>query len=121
MNLKFYKRNAVGAERQLGHTNYHWLTTAPKLWLPRIGNEFVISDQRVFVKTGIFSTNIRNQPLAQIENVYLKQSLVGRLFGWGNISIHGTGGHPIELKNVATPLKFYNACLHAIASRQLQT
>ena len=120
MKLKFFKRSTAGDELQLGYTNYHWITTAPKLWFPRIGNEFVISDRRIFVKTGILTTNIRNQPLAQIENVYLKQSLAGRLFGWGNISIHGTGGHPIELKKVASPLKFYNACLRAISNRQLR-
>ena len=44
--------------------------------------------------------------IIKIEEVDLKQSIIGRLLGYGSVSISGTGSGQIFLKSIDLPLPF---------------
>jgi len=47
--------------------------------------------------------------LDKIESVDVDQSIPGRLFGYGNVTITGVGKSEEKLEMVASPLAFRNA------------
>lgn len=59
------------------------------LWrlLVRKYNLWVITNQRIIDEYGVLSANAKESPLDKINNVSYHQSLWGRLFGYGDISI----------------------------------
>ena len=49
--------------------------------------------------------------LSKIENIEVNQSIIGRIFGYGIITIVGTGGTHEPFKNVSQPLDFRKSVL----------
>ena len=47
-----------------------------------------------------------NVSIKQVEEVDLSQSILGRILGYGSISISGTGSGNIVLKSIDDPLIF---------------
>ena len=72
----------------------------------RSTSEFVITNMRIILKTGWISRKTFEMNLNKIETVNVKQSVWGRLFGFGTISIVGTGGSREEAENIRKPLEF---------------
>lgn len=57
------------------------------LVLVRKYNLWVITDQRIIDEFGVLTTNSKESPLNKINNVSYHQSLWGRIFGYGDVSI----------------------------------
>lgn len=76
--------------------------------LKRMTTEIAITDQRILNKKGFISVELQGMPLSKIENIDSKQTVLGRLFGYGNVIVKGSGSTPIELVNISKPLTFRN-------------
>lgn len=50
-------------------------------------SEFVITNKRILIKTGIFSKEIDETWINKIQSIDLKQSLFGRIFNYGELKI----------------------------------
>jgi uncharacterized membrane protein YdbT with pleckstrin-like domain len=46
--------------------------------------------------------------MAKVESVDVDQSILGRLLGFGTVTIHGTGGGIERMRNIANPIAFRN-------------
>ena len=68
--------------------------------------EFVVTDRRVVKKTGLWSANVEEITLDSIEGSSLNQGILGRIFGFGRLSVHGRGETHIQFPNMAHPQKF---------------
>ena len=68
--------------------------------------ERVLTDLRYIQKTGWIKRNTEEISISKIEEVDLKQSVLGRLLGYGTINISGTGSGQIKLQSIDDPLKF---------------
>ena len=44
----------------------------------------------------------------KVESVNVDQSLLGRLLGYGTVTVHGTGGGIEPLPDIASPIAFRN-------------
>jgi len=97
----YVDNNLIKDEHVVYETRYHWkifftlsgiftLFIAPAL--ARWSDEFVITNKRIIVKTGIISRKTLEMNLNKIESVNVDQSILGRLLGYGTITIIGTGG-----------------------------
>ena len=80
----------------------------------RFITEIAITDCRVIYKTGFISRETDEMPLGKVENIEIKQSILGRLLDYGDVDVQGTGSGrigPDKLRAIAAPLEFRNHVL----------
>lgn len=70
------------------------------IWLDRWSTEMAITNKRVIIKTGLISRSTDEIKISSIEGIDLRQGLLGRMVGYGDIEITGTGGKSVSLKSV---------------------
>lgn len=75
----------------------------------RAATEFCVTDHRVIVKRGIFSLHTVELNLDKVESVDVDQSLFGRMFDFGVVTIHGVGARWDPIPLITDPLGFRNA------------
>jgi len=120
-----YLRRSLGMHEELmGQARYHWLYKLGawlalitlfwcligiymffhmmiKVWTTEIG----VTNHRFIKKTGLFSLHAEEISLPNIEGVTVRQSFWGRLFGYGQLRIEGTGVDHIETPDmIADPV-----------------
>lgn len=64
-----------------------------------------ITNKRIIVKDGVISRESQEIFFKKIETVNIQQSILGRLFNYGTISITGTGNAYISIKYIPDPIK----------------
>ncbi len=79
--------------------------------LRRIGTEIAVTNHRVIYKRGLFARSTVEMNVSKIETVDVEQSIWGRLFNYGNVTIRGSGGTFEPLMGIEHPLKMRNAIL----------
>lgn len=72
--------------------------------LGRYGFEFAVTNKRVIYRKGIVSVATDELFLDKIESVLVTQGLLGRWWGYGSVSVRGTGGSWEPFSYVADPL-----------------
>lgn len=111
----YVNNNLIKDEQVEFETTYHWiifcnlraiftLFIAPML--DRYSDEFVITNWRVVVKTGLISRKTLEMNISKIESVNVDQSILGRILGYGTIKIIGTGGTNESFAKIKRPLEF---------------
>ena len=65
--------------------------------------EQALTNKRVFRKTGLISRDTDELILEKIETIAINQSVLGRIFDYGDIEFTGTGGIYIRLTYVPNP------------------
>lgn len=77
----------------------------------RLGTEIVVTNHRVIYKRGLLARHTVEMNVSKIETVDVEQTLWGRLFGYGNVVIRGTGGTFEPLVGIAHPLQLRSTIL----------
>ena len=67
--------------------------------------ELGVTNKRVIVKTGLVRRRTLELLLRQVEAILVDQSLLGRVFGFGSITLTGTGGVREIFHRVRDPLE----------------
>jgi membrane protein YdbS with pleckstrin-like domain len=80
--------------------------------------ELALTNQRVIMIAGLISRRTIEMNLARIENVQVDQSVFGRLFGCGTITVVGTGGTRERFAYIVDPLTFRRAVQKAVRTHQ---
>jgi uncharacterized membrane protein YdbT with pleckstrin-like domain len=112
---KYVENNLIAGEKIEYKTTYHWvifinlralftLFIAPMI--DRYTDEFTITNKRVVIKIGLISRKTVELNLSKIESVNVDQTVMGRIFGYGSISIIGIGGTREVFVNIRKPLEF---------------
>lgn len=111
----YVNKNLITGEKVEYETKLHWkiFVTLSGLFTlfiyPYIKlrtNEFVITNKRIVIKKGWFSRSTFEINLNKIETVNVDQSIWGRIFGFGTITIVGTGGTHEIFDSIRKPLEF---------------
>lgn len=89
----FFGGLVVGIVQLLGHLIVLWTT------------EIAVTTFRFVYKTGLISRNTQEVSLNKIEEITLKQSVWGRVFDYGSLTMRGTGVGVIVLPNIDEPIK----------------
>ncbi|MEI6139265.1 MAG: PH domain-containing protein [Mariniphaga sp.] len=111
----YVANNLIAGEKIEYQTTYHWviflsfraiftLFIAPIM--DRYTDEFAITNKRVVIKTGLISRKTVELNLSKIESVNVDQTIMGRIFEFGNITIIGIGGTHEFFVNIRKPLEF---------------
>ncbi len=67
--------------------------------------EIAVTTYRFVLKTGFISRNTQEVSLNKIEEIILHQSVWGRIFGYGKLTLRGTGVGKIDLPDIDNPLE----------------
>ena len=73
-------------------------------WIRYRTTEFAVTDKRVIAKTGFISRNTVELFLDKVEALNVEQSVLGRVFNFGTVAIHGTGATQEPIRNISAPL-----------------
>lgn len=68
--------------------------------------EIVVTNERVVYKTGLIAFRTEEIALDNIETIGIEQSILGRLLGYGTITVHGTGSECVTIGMVNDPVGF---------------
>ena len=74
--------------------------------LRRNATEMAVTNRRVVVKTGITSRRTIEMLLNEVETIEVSEPGMGRMLGYGSITIIGTGGTSEPFHRMAHPLEF---------------
>jgi len=69
-------------------------------------SEFGITSKRVLGKTGLIRLNTVDIVLAKVEAIRINQSVLGRIFDFGDVLVTGTGGTVEVLSFIPDPQEF---------------
>ena len=81
-------------------------------------SEFGITNKRVIVKVGFIRRNSLEVLLNKVEGIQVNQGILGRILGFGSITVSGTGGTKDPFHKIAAPLEFRKKAQEQIASVQ---
>lgn len=89
-------------------------------WIRWTSANFVLTDQRVILNTGVFSRTTKVIPLDRVQDCSTHQSLFGRIFGYGRAEIDAAGASGAEeLEYLPIPGRFRDAVF--TQSQQVRT
>ncbi len=78
-------------------------------FIKRQSSDFAVTNKRVMMKSGVMTTRSVELLLNKIEAIAVDQSLLGRMFGYGNIVVTGSGGTREAFSHIQSPLEFRRA------------
>ena len=113
--MGYVTSNLISGERIVYKTKLHWiiffslhalLTLFLGPLIAMITSEFAITSKRVIMKLGLISRRTFEMNLNKIETVNVDQSILGRIFDYGTVTIVGTGGTREVFPRIASPLEF---------------
>jgi uncharacterized membrane protein YdbT with pleckstrin-like domain len=80
-----------------------------KAWFHRMTTETDVTNMRVIHKTGFIKRRTFEIALTKVESVDVNQSIMGRVFNYGNVTINGVGEGRETIPTIASPLAFRNS------------
>jgi uncharacterized membrane protein YdbT with pleckstrin-like domain len=96
-----------------------WLLSAGERIVRWRFTEYVLTDHRLMVRTGVVARRAKEIPLETINDITLSQSLLGRVIGAGDLILESAGEHGQEtLWSVPHPAELQREIYAASAARK---
>ena len=123
--MGYIEKTLSGDEKVEHKFSYHWIVWISPLFFFVIGflllfiptaygvyravailfTEQAVTTKKSLKKKGIISRKTEELLLSQTETVELKQGVLGRILGYGNVELVGTGGSRLTFETISSPLK----------------
>jgi uncharacterized membrane protein YdbT with pleckstrin-like domain len=81
------------------------LASALRAWFRRATTEIAVTDRRIILKRGFIRRHTVEMNMQKVESVDVDQTLIGRLFNYGNVTVRGTGSTFETIRKIDAPLK----------------
>jgi uncharacterized membrane protein YdbT with pleckstrin-like domain len=85
-------------------------------WIRSMSSEFAVTNKRVLVKVGLVRRHSLELLLQKVEGIGVDQSILGRILGYGTITVSGTGGTHEAFQMIANPLEFRRQVQSSLSS-----
>jgi len=111
----YVQNNLITGEQVVYEAHLHWIifislrSFFTLLILPLIDrktSEFAITNKRVIMKVGLIRRKALEMNLSKVESVNVDQTIMGRILGYGTITIIGTGGTRESFRSISKPMEF---------------
>ena len=111
----YVQNNLITGEQVVYEARLHWiifyslrslLTLVILPLIDRWTSEFAITNKRVIMKVGLIRRKALEMNLSKIESVNVDQTIMGRILGYGTITIIGTGGTRESFHRISKPMEF---------------
>jgi len=105
-------------------SSYAWIPIAVGVFLllatfiKRVSSDFAVTNKRIMMKVGVFRTRSIEILLSKVEAIAVDQSLLGRMFGYGDIAVTGSGGTRETFQQIQAPLEFRRA-VQSVTDKQI--
>lgn len=116
--MSYVLDNLLKNERILYEARLHWtiyftwkslFTLFISAWILRRSSEFAVTNRRVMIKVGLIQRRTLELNLSKVESIEVEQTFWGRLLGYGEIEVIGTGGTRERFDRIGSPLEFRKA------------
>lgn len=126
--MAYLEKRLGGGEHIVHRGRFHWLGYAQawlallvlgiflvgiyifaRMMLIRLTTEMVVTNQRVVLKRGWLSVDVDSLTLEAVESIKMKESLLGRILGYGRVMVSGKGELHIDYPSMANPGDFSQA------------
>jgi uncharacterized membrane protein YdbT with pleckstrin-like domain len=77
-----------------------------RAWIRRVSTELAVTDRRVIFKRGLIRRHTVEMNMDKVESVDVDQSILGRIFNYGDVTVRGTGASIEPLRMIGDPLHF---------------
>ncbi len=77
-----------------------------RAWFRRWVTEIAVTNMRIILKRGFIRRHTIEMNMDKVESVDVDQSLLGRIFNYGNVTVRGVGTGFEPLRMVDDPLAF---------------
>jgi uncharacterized membrane protein YdbT with pleckstrin-like domain len=77
-------------------------------WFHRWTTETDVTNFRVVHKTGFINRQTKEMSLDKVASVNVEQSILGRIFDYGDVTLHSVGDTSEQITTIASPLRFRN-------------
>jgi uncharacterized membrane protein YdbT with pleckstrin-like domain len=84
------------------------LISVLRAWFRRWTTEFDVTDRRIVQKNGFIERRTVEMNMDKVESVDVNQSILGRIFDYGEVIVRGTGESWEPIRTIGSPLKFRN-------------
>jgi uncharacterized membrane protein YdbT with pleckstrin-like domain len=75
-------------------------------WIRSVSSEFAITNKRVLIKVGLIRRHSLELLLQKVEGIGVDQGVLGRILGYGTITVSGVGGTKEAFRMISNPLEF---------------
>ncbi len=69
------------------------------VWIRWQSTSYTLTDQRIKIETGVFGRQSKMIPIDRVQDCTTKQSLVGRMLGYGRVEVDAAGAQGAEVLN----------------------
>lgn len=83
-------------------------------------SEYAITTKRILVKVGFIRRRSLEIFLDRIESIYVEQSIIGRIFGYGSVIVVGIGSTKDPFLYIPNPIEFRNRVQQQLQSKKTQ-
>ena len=89
-------------------------------WLVQRGTEYRVYQESIELESGLLSRNIENLQLFRVRDLKLRQSVLGRLFGVGDVTVTSTDQSTphLTVRGVENPRAVYETLRELVARSQ---
>jgi len=84
--------------------------------LPMWAQQIAVTSERLIHRRGLLRRSTEELQLRAVEEVRLEQSILGRIFDYGQVIVCGTGIEDVRLPTLAEPVRLRRKLQEAIAS-----
>ena len=67
------------------------------VWIRWQATSYTLTDQRINIETGVFSRSSKTIPIDRIQDCTTKQTLFGRMLGYGRVEVDAAGAQGAEV------------------------
>jgi uncharacterized membrane protein YdbT with pleckstrin-like domain len=85
-------------------------------WIRSTSSEFAITNKRVLIKVGLIRRHSLELLLQKVEGIGVDQGILGRILGYGTITVSGVGGTKEAFRMISNPLEFRRQVQASLAS-----
>jgi len=91
------------------------LCFAVATWISYAKSEVTLTNQRLLFRTGFLSRHSGEVPLENVESIFISESMLARLCGYGTVTVTTVGGSNFALWFVGGPRRFHAALQEAVS------
>ena len=83
-------------------------------WFSYSKSEVTLTNRRLVFRTGFLSRRCGELPLENVESIYISEPLLGRMCGYGSVTVTTVGGAAFPLWFIGSPQIFHSTLQKAV-------